>query len=94
MSTHIAIATTAKGVLEQIQVSTPTPGPGEVLIHVHYTALLPFDTYQLDIAYTLTDDSYPHVLGFAAAGEVKSVGEGVTDLKEGDRVSRSDAAAG
>ncbi|KAI5115942.1 hypothetical protein M0805_004939 [Coniferiporia weirii] len=87
MSTHIAIATTARGVLEQIHVSTPTPGPGEVLINVHYTALLPFDTYQLDMAYKLTDDSYPHVLGFAAAGEVKSVGEGVTDLKEGDRVA-------
>ncbi|KAH8119725.1 chaperonin 10-like protein [Phellopilus nigrolimitatus] len=87
MSTHLAIATTAKGVLEQVQLPTPTPGPGEVLIKVHFTALIPFDTYQLDMAYRVSDDSYPHVLGFAAAGEVKSVGEGVRDLKEGDRVA-------
>ena len=84
MTSHFAIATTAKGVLEQIQLPTPTPGPGEVLIKVHYAALIPFDTYQLDRGYVVNE--YPHVLAFAGAGEVKAVGEGVVDLKEGDKV--------
>ncbi|THH10406.1 hypothetical protein EW145_g1353 [Phellinidium pouzarii] len=87
MSTHIAIAATAKGVLEQVQLPTPTPGPGEVLIKVQYAAFIPLDSSQLDIAYKLADDPYPHVLGYSAAGEIKSIGEGVSDLKEGDRVT-------
>ena len=86
MSSHVAIAITSKGNLEEVQVSTPTPGPGEVLIRVHYAALIPFDTYQLDRGYLLTEKSYPHVIGFSASGLVKAVGEGVTDLKVGDRV--------
>ena len=85
MSHHFAIATTAKGVLEQVQLPTPQPGPGNVLIKVHYAALIPFDTYQLDRGYLVSD--YPHVLSIASAGVVKAVGEGVTDLKEGDKVN-------
>lgn len=84
MSTHRAIATTAKGVLEVVQLPTPTPGSDDVLIKIAYTALIPFDTYQIDRAYAVSE--YPHVLGFATSGFVKAVGEGVTDLKEGDRV--------
>ena len=87
MSTHTAVATTSKGVLDIIQLPTPAPGPGDVLIKVQYSALIPFDTYQLDDGYKIPDNGYPLVLGFAGAGTVKSVGEGVTDLKEGDRVS-------
>ncbi|KAL5535938.1 hypothetical protein ACEPAF_4032 [Sanghuangporus sanghuang] len=85
MSTHFAVATTAKGILEQVQLPTPQPGPGNVLIKVHYAALIPPDTYQLDRGYMVSD--YPNVLGFASAGVVKAVGHGVTDLKEGDKVS-------
>ncbi|KAL5494804.1 hypothetical protein ACEPAI_266 [Sanghuangporus weigelae] len=85
MSTHFAVATTARGILEQVQLPTPQPGPGNVLIKVHYTALTPPDTYQLDRGFMVSD--YPCVLGLASAGVVKAVGNGVTDLKEGDKVS-------
>ncbi|KAL5533781.1 hypothetical protein ACEPAG_241 [Sanghuangporus baumii] len=85
MSTHFAVATTSKGILEQVQLPTPQPGPGNVLIKVHYAALIPPDTYQLDRGYTVNE--YPHVLGFASAGVVKAVEDGITDLKEGDKVS-------
>lgn len=88
MSTHTAVATTAKGKLEIVTLPTPTPELGEVLIRVRYTALIPPDTYQLDSGFLLNDDSYPYVLGFAASGEIAAIGEGVTDLKEGDRVCR------
>lgn len=86
MASHTAVATTSKGVLEVVQLPTPTPDPGEVLIKIQYSALIAFDTYQLDAAYYIPDNGYPHVLGFASAGIVESVGDGVTDLKEGDRV--------
>ncbi|KAI0690488.1 chaperonin 10-like protein [Cytidiella melzeri] len=84
MSSHRAIAATAKGVLEQINLPTPTPAREEVLIQVAYAALAPFDAYQLDRGFAVA--GYPHVLGLASAGFVKAVGEGVTDLREGDKV--------
>lgn len=87
MATHKAIATTSKGVLEEISLPTPTPGPGEVLIQVHYVGMIPFDTYQLDRAYHVAE--YPLVLGFSASGVVKAVGDGVDNLQVGDKVCPS-----
>ncbi|KAF7977984.1 hypothetical protein HWV62_1819 [Athelia sp. TMB] len=85
MSTHTAIATTAKGVLEAIQVVTETPGPGEILLKTSYSSMIAFDTYVTDLGYYVQE--YPVTLGFNAAGTVASVGEGVTDLVAGDRVT-------
>lgn len=87
MAMHKAIATTSKGVLEEISLPTPTPGPGEVLIQVHYAGMIPFDTYQLDRAYHVAE--YPLVLGFSASGVVKAVGDGVDGLQVGDKVRPS-----
>ena len=84
MSTHKAIATTSKGVLEEIKRATPAPGLDEVLIQVKYAGMIAFDTYQLDRAYHVSE--YPLVLGFSASGIVKAVGEGVDGLKAGDHV--------
>lgn len=86
MSTHRAVAITAVGSLKVIDLPTPTPGHDEVLIHVRYATLIPFDEYQLDTGFALSEGDYPHVVGFASAGYVKAVGENVKDLKEGDRV--------
>ena len=86
MSTHKGVATTAIGVLELIDLPTPSPGADEVLIGVRYAALIPFDGYQLDAGYGLQPSDYPRVFGFASSGYVKAVGDNVTDLKEGDRV--------
>lgn len=87
MSSHTALATTSKGVLEVVQLPTPKPGPGEVLVKMQYAALIAFDTYQLDRGYFLSESSYPHVLGFSGAGTVEAAGDDASDLKEGDRVS-------
>ena len=81
---HKAIAITSKGVLEEITVPTPKPGPKDVMIKNQYAAMIAFDTYQLDRAYNVP--SYPLVLGFSAAGTVHAVGSDVSDLKAGDRV--------
>lgn len=87
MSTHRAVAITAIGSLEVIDLPTPSPGPDEVLIHVRYATLIPFDEYQLDTGFALSPGDYPRVVGFASAGYVKTVGSNVSDLKEGDKVT-------
>ncbi|KAF9447809.1 GroES-like protein [Macrolepiota fuliginosa MF-IS2] len=83
MSTHVAIATTAKGVINTIQVPTEEPGSEEVLIKVEYAAMIPPDAYIADRGFLVS--SYPLTLGFTAAGTVAKVGSGVEDLKPGDR---------
>ena len=84
---HTAIASTAVNTVASVQLPTPTPGVNEVLIEMNYGTVIAFDTYQVDRGYHVQE--YPHVLGFSGSGKVKSIGEGVRDLKEGDRVSAS-----
>ena len=86
MSIHTGVATTALGVLELITLPTPAPEPDEVLIDAKYSALIPFDGYQLNYGYALKPSDYPRVLGFAGSGVVKGVGSNVTHVKVGDRV--------
>lgn len=62
----------------------PKPGPGEVLIKVQSTALNPVD-WKIQ-AFGLFLEKFPAILGGDAAGVVEEVGEGVTNLKKGDRV--------
>ncbi|KAF8608412.1 GroES-like protein [Ceratobasidium sp. AG-I] len=62
----------------------PTPGPGQVLVKIIATALNPVDNMHRH--YPVLIAGYPAVLGCDAAGTVESVGQRVTDLKEGDRV--------
>ena len=84
MPTHSAVATTSKGKFEAIKVETPVPRENDVLIKVHYAAMIAFDTYTTDRGFVVP--SYPLVLGFNGAGTIEKVGSGVTDLKVGDRV--------
>lgn len=84
MSTHKAVAAIAKGQIDEIQVSTATPGEDEVLIKVAYGSMVAFDTYVTDRGYFV--DSFPSILGPACAGTVEKLGSGITDLHIGDRV--------
>ena len=61
----------------------PSPGPGEVLIDVEAIGVNFIEVYQRVGLYTLP---LPLTLGAEAAGVVRTVGAGVVDLKEGDRV--------
>ena len=85
MPTHTAIATTAKGEFDAVQLPTEAPGEGEILLKVEYSSLIAFDTYVADLGYGV--ESYPTVLGFNASGTVAKLGSGVEDLSVGDRVS-------
>lgn len=82
---HHAIALTSSGAIDQIELPTPSPAANEVLYEVHYAGLMPADVYQIDKG--LFVQEYPSVIGVSSAGYVKAVGEGVTDIKVGDKVS-------
>ncbi|KAH7922794.1 GroES-like protein [Leucogyrophana mollusca] len=85
MSTHTAIATTSKGVVDAIQVETERPPPGHVLVKVSYSAIGPLDTYMAVQGLFVQD--YPTLLGFNVSGTVAETGSGVEGLVVGDRVA-------
>ena len=74
--------------LELRRVPVPTPGPGEVLIKVHKTAICGTDVH----IYDWNDWSAAHVkppmtIGHEYVGEIAELGAGVTGLEVGMRVS-------
>lgn len=60
------------------------PGPGEILVEVHSTALNPVDWIVRDFDILIA--KYPAIGGYDAAGIIKQVGEGVSNLTVGDEV--------
>jgi NADPH2:quinone reductase len=78
-------------VLELVEVETPAPGPGQILIHHQAIGLNFIETYQRSGLYPLT---LPSGLGGEAAGVVEAVGAGVTRFKAGDRVATNAATTG
>ena len=64
---------------------TPKPGAGEVLVRVHAAGVNPVDAYIRSGTYA-RKPALPYVPGSDGAGEVESVGTGVTGVKHGDRV--------
>lgn len=77
------------GDLSQLEVADvpapPAPGPGEVRITLRAGALNHLDLWTLRGLPGLSLD-FPHILGGDGAGEIESVGDGVTGLAAGDRV--------
>lgn len=65
-------------------VSTPRPGPGEVLVEVEAAAVNPVDTYFREGEYPVPE--LPFVPGSDLAGVVAAVGEDVEEFEEGDYV--------
>lgn len=84
-----AVLTTGHGNRDKLVYTTdfpdPTPGPGEVVVRVHATALNFHDIFTrrgmpgIRIA-------MPVIVGSDMAGEISAVGAGVTDFSHGDRV--------
>lgn len=62
----------------------PQPGEGQIKVRNHAIGLNFIDTYQRSGLYALP---VPFVAGNEGAGEVIAVGQGVSDLKVGDRVA-------
>ena len=74
--------------LELRQVPVPIPGPGEVLIKVHKTAICGTDVhiYNWD-PWARLHIKPPMVIGHEYVGEIAELGAGVTGLHVGQRVS-------
>jgi len=67
------------------EVPLPSPGPNEVRVQVHATALNRADTFQRRGHYPPPEGASP-ILGLEMAGVVEETGERVIDWHEGDRV--------
>lgn len=64
----------------------PVPKRDEVVMEVHYAALNPADRYLAERRYPYpVNPPLPHVLGRDGVGTVIQVGEGVKDVRVGDR---------
>jgi (R,R)-butanediol dehydrogenase/meso-butanediol dehydrogenase/diacetyl reductase len=77
----------------------PAPGPGDVKIKVHWTGICGSDLHEYlagpifipaDAPHPLTGAQAPLTLGHEFSGEVVEIGEGVTNVEVGDKVT-SDA---
>lgn len=75
------------------EVEAPAPGPDEVLIKVHATAVNRADLMQRQGLYPPPPGASP-VMGLECAGEVIQVGENVSRWHEGDRVCALMAGGG
>lgn len=72
-------------VLQLREIPTPKPGPGQVLVRVHGAGVNPYDTYMRAGTYAIKPE-LPYTPGSDAAGVVEAVGDGVKNVKAGDRV--------
>ncbi|MFL5577269.1 MAG: NAD(P)H-quinone oxidoreductase [Gemmatimonadaceae bacterium] len=73
-------------VLEVRDVSTPEPGPGEVLVRVRASALNRADLLQREGRYPAPPGAPANIPGLEFAGEVARLGAGVAGWSVGDRV--------
>jgi NADPH2:quinone reductase len=71
--------------LEIADIADPTPAPGEAVVHIKAAALNFFDMLIIAGKYQ-HKPAFPFSPGAEFAGEVESVGAGVTALSPGDRV--------
>jgi NADPH2:quinone reductase len=71
-------------VLEYVEIPTPTPAAGQVLVRIEASGVNFIDTYLREGRYPA---ALPFVPGQEAAGIVAAVGEGVTGFREGDHVA-------
>lgn len=72
-------------VIEYGDLSTPEPGPAEVLVKVRAVSVNPIDTY-IRSGMIKVATSFPYIVGCDLAGTVEQVGSQVTRFKVGDRV--------
>ena len=72
-------------VLTEAEIDEPVPGPGQVLVRVRAIGVNPVEAAIRSGAFG--DVSFPAVLGFEFAGEVESIGEGVSDVRPSDPVA-------
>jgi NADPH:quinone reductase-like Zn-dependent oxidoreductase len=70
--------------LELVDLPIPEPGPDDVLVRVRAAGVGPWDAKVREGLFG--GRSFPRVLGMEGSGIVEGVGEGVSDLRQGDEV--------
>ncbi|MFF9570431.1 NADP-dependent oxidoreductase [Streptomyces sp. NPDC014685] len=73
-------------VLRLATVDRPEPGPAEVLVRIHATAVNPTDVWHRETGGLAGADAPPAPLGWDLSGTVEAVGIGVTLFRPGDEV--------
>lgn len=68
--------------LHEERVPVPTPNPGDALVRVEFAGVNFIDTYKRTGLYKIP---LPATLGEEGAGTVEAVGDGVTEVRVGDR---------
>ena len=76
----------ANEVLQLVEVETPKPGPGEVLVRVHASGINPSDTKKRAGAFPDLLDGGPVIPNSDGAGVIQAVGVGVNHARVGERV--------
>jgi NADPH2:quinone reductase len=80
-------------VLTLVEVPTPRPAAGQVLVRIHAAGVNPYDTYMRNGTYPVKPP-LPYTPGSDAAGVVEAVGEGVVKVKPADRVYTAKTVTG
>ena len=70
--------------MREERVAVPSPAPGEAVVRVEYAGVNFIDVYKRTGQYALP---LPATIGEEGAGMVQAVGDGVTDIRVGDRVA-------
>ncbi|MBE7490079.1 alcohol dehydrogenase catalytic domain-containing protein [bacterium] len=84
---------TAPGKLEIQQVACPQPGPGEILMRVHYCGICGTDLMNYRGQYVWGRDSFPKFPGHEASGVVEALGEGSITSRSGIESCRNARSA-
>ena len=71
-----------------VEIPTPAPGPGEVLLRVDAAGLCHSDLHMMEWPEEVVPYTLPFTLGHETAGTVAALGPGVRGVSEGDRVLR------
>ncbi|WP_413110946.1 NADP-dependent oxidoreductase [Thaumasiovibrio sp. DFM-14] len=93
METHRQLQITAFGAPSVLQLNTqpaPSPSKGEVVVKVAFAGVNPVDAKTragLGWAADKCKDHLPWTPGFDVSGVIVAVGDGVSSLREGDRVA-------
>jgi NADPH2:quinone reductase len=80
-------------VLQIQDIPKPQPGPGEALVHVHAIGVNYADIYFRNGAARMPIP-FPFTPGIEGSGTVEAVGEGVSEVKPGDRVAYATMSIG